>query len=103
TALASEGYALTPEGIHEFLGGAVVLTIGGQDVLVPGPLILASVSLGAVFFGAGTYIGNAPNFMVKAIAEADGVRMPSFLGYLRYSVFILGPILAFVWFVFFRL
>lgn len=103
TALASEGYALTPEGIHEFLGGAVVLTIGGQDVLVPGPLILASVSLGAVFFGAGTYIGNAPNFMVKAIAEADGVRMPSFLGYLRYTAGILLPVLVLIWLLFFRL
>lgn len=56
--------------------------------------ILAAISLGAVFMGAMTYIGNGPNFMVKAIAESSGVKMPSFFGYLIYSVAILLPILA---------
>jgi Na+/H+ antiporter NhaD/arsenite permease-like protein len=57
-------------------------------------LVLA-VSLGAVFFGAMTYIGNGPNFMVKAIAESAGVRVPSFFGYIvKYSLPILLPILA---------
>jgi Na+/H+ antiporter NhaD/arsenite permease-like protein len=56
-------------------------------------LILAAISLGAVFGGAMTYIGNGPNFMVKAIAEKSNVRMPSFFGYIAYSVLILLPIL----------
>jgi Na+/H+ antiporter NhaD/arsenite permease-like protein len=56
--------------------------------------LIVAVSLGAVFFGAMTYIGNGPNFMVKSIAESAGVRVPSFVGYiLRYSLPILLPIL----------
>ncbi len=58
--------------------------------------ILASISLGAVFMGAMTYIGNGPNFMVKAIAEANGVKMPSFFGYMRWSLLILLPVFAMV-------
>jgi Na+/H+ antiporter NhaD/arsenite permease-like protein len=57
-------------------------------------MILVGISLGAVFGGAMTYIGNGPNFMVKAIAEKSGVRMPSFFGYVVYSVVVLLPILA---------
>ena len=56
--------------------------------------VLVAISLGAVFMGAMTYIGNGPNFMVKAIAEKSGVRMPSFFGYMAYSCVILLPILA---------
>jgi len=63
---------------------------------------LAAISTGAVFMGANTYIGNAPNFMVKAIAEANGVKMPSFFGYLAYSVGILLPLFVLVSLVFFR-
>jgi Na+/H+ antiporter NhaD/arsenite permease-like protein len=55
---------------------------------------LAAISLGAVFLGAMTYIGNGPNFMVKAIAEQAGVKMPSFFGYVVYSCGILLPVLA---------
>ena len=55
---------------------------------------LAAISLGAVFLGAMTYIGNGPNFMVKAIAEQAGVRMPSFFGYILYSVGVLLPVFA---------
>lgn len=55
--------------------------------------LLKAISLGAVFMGAMTYIGNGPNFMVKAIAEKSGVRMPSFFGYMGYSCAILLPIL----------
>ncbi len=101
TGLASEGYALSPEGIKAFIDGSVVFEHQGAPVVVQGSLVLAAISLGAVFFGAATYIGNAPNFMVKAIAEANGVRMPGFLGYLRYSLLILVPILIVVWLVFF--
>jgi Na+/H+ antiporter NhaD/arsenite permease-like protein len=57
-------------------------------------LILMGISLGAVFMGALTYIGNGPNFMVRAIAEKSGVKMPSFFGYMVYSCVILLPILA---------
>jgi Na+/H+ antiporter NhaD/arsenite permease-like protein len=64
-------------------------------------LILAAISLGAVFMGAMTYIGNGPNFMVKAIAEKSGVRMPSFFGYMTYSLLILLPILALMNWLFF--
>lgn len=63
---------------------------------------LTAIAIGAVFFGAMTYIGNGPNFMVKSIAEQTGVRMPSFFGYiLRYSVPILLPIFFVIWLVFF--
>ncbi|MHC4247244.1 MAG: sodium:proton antiporter, partial [Planctomycetota bacterium] len=53
--------------------------------------LLTAISLGAVFMGANTYIGNGPNFMVKSIAEQSGVRMPSFFGYMVYSVIVLIP------------
>jgi len=55
--------------------------------------LLTAISLGAVFMGAMTYIGNGPNFMVKSIAESWGVRMPSFFGYMAYSCVILLPLL----------
>jgi len=65
-------------------------------------LSLTAISIAAVFFGAMTYIGNGPNFMVKSIAEQVGVKMPSFFGYiLRFSIPILLPILFIVWLVFF--
>ena len=65
-------------------------------------MYLAAVSLGAVFFGACTYIGNGPNFMVKSIAEASGVEAPSFVGYVvRYTLPILVPIYILVWAIFF--
>jgi Na+/H+ antiporter NhaD/arsenite permease-like protein len=51
-----------------------------------------AISLGSVFMGAMTYIGNGPNFMVKSIAEQAGVWMPSFFGYMLYSVVILIPL-----------
>ena len=56
------------------------------------PLILLAVSAGAVFMGANTYIGNAPNFMVRSIAEKDGVKMPSFFGYIGWSLCFLIPL-----------
>ena len=67
------------------------------------PASLAAISLGAVFFGAATYIGNGPNLMIKSIAESSKIRMPSFFGYiLRFTLPILIPILAFVGWVFLR-
>jgi Na+/H+ antiporter NhaD/arsenite permease-like protein len=56
--------------------------------------LLVAVSLGAVFMGSMTYIGNGPNFMVRAIAEKSGVKMPSFFGYMVYSFLILLPVFA---------
>jgi Na+/H+ antiporter NhaD/arsenite permease-like protein len=64
--------------------------------------VLAAISAGAVFMGANTYIGNGPNFMVRAIAEERGVRMPSFGGYMLYSGAVLIPCFVLVTLVFFR-
>jgi len=67
------------------------------------PIYLKAISCGAVFMGANTYIGNAPNFMVKSISEEAGIRMPSFFGYiLKYSLPILIPSFLLVTLVFFR-
>jgi Na+/H+ antiporter NhaD/arsenite permease-like protein len=64
---------------------------------------LLAISIASVFFGAATYIGNGPNFMVKAIAGQNGVRMPSFLGFiLKFSLPFLLPVLITVWLLFFR-
>ena len=66
------------------------------------PLYLVAISAGAVFFGAVTYIGNAPNFMVRSIAEEAGTPMPSFFGYMiKYSLTILVPVFILITFVFF--
>ncbi|MGB1049268.1 MAG: sodium:proton antiporter [Rhodothermales bacterium] len=65
-------------------------------------IYLQAISVAAVFFGAMSYIGNAPNFMVKAIAEANGVETPSFLGYMtKYSIPILLPVYAVIYILFF--
>ena len=63
---------------------------------------LAAISAGSVFMGANTYIGNAPNFMVKAIAEDRGVAMPSFFGYMAWSGAILLPLFVVMTFIWFR-
>jgi Na+/H+ antiporter NhaD/arsenite permease-like protein len=66
------------------------------------PLYLQAISVAAVFFGAMTYIGNGPNFMVKSICERAGIKMPSFFAYLvKYSIPILIPIFTLVWLVFY--
>ncbi len=79
-------------------------TAGGDPQVLMTTLAptLVAVSAGAVFMGANTYIGNAPNLMVKAIAEDRGVKMPSFFGYMAWSVGILLPLFAvmtWIWFV----
>ena len=86
---------LTPPGM-ELLDG--VRTATGT---IPVRL-LEAVSCGSVFMGANTYIGNGPNFMVKAIAEQTGVKMPSFFGYMAYSGLILIPLFLLVTQLFFR-
>jgi Na+/H+ antiporter NhaD/arsenite permease-like protein len=65
---------------------------------------LMAISVGAVFFGAMTYIGNGPNFMVKAISDQNGVKCPSFFGYVvKYAIPVLLPIFIIIWALFFRL
>lgn len=85
-------------GLSSFLDNAPTYLVffnaaGGDAERLMGPLAgtLLAISAGSVFMGAMTYIGNAPNFMVKAIAEESGIRMPSFFGYMLWSVTILVP------------
>ena len=92
--------AATAAGLHHVPARGQYLA----EFLAKGPetaALLAAISCGAVFMGANTYIGNGPNFMVKAIAEENGVQMPSFFGYMAYSCGILIPIFVVVTFVFF--
>jgi Na+/H+ antiporter NhaD/arsenite permease-like protein len=98
-------------GLSGFLDNAptylAFATMAGGDAPIgeltrSAPDLLAAISCGAVFMGALTYIGNGPNFMVKAIADSSGYSMPSFFGYLGYSCLILAPVLVIVTFVFFR-
>ncbi|MBB3178918.1 sodium:proton antiporter [Variovorax sp. Sphag1AA] len=79
-------------------------TAGGdpQALMTTYATTLAAISAGAVFMGANTYIGNAPNLMVKAIAESRGVRMPSFFGFMLWSGGILVPLFVLATFIFFR-
>ena len=79
-------------------------TAGGDPNVLMGDLYqtLLAISAGAVFMGANTYIGNAPNFMVKSIAETSGIEMPSFFGYLiKWSIPILVPLFIILTFIFF--
>jgi len=78
-------------------------TAGGDPLVLMSTFAptLAAISAGAVFMGANTYIGNAPNLMVKAIAEDRGIRMPSFFGYMAWSCTILMPlfiVMSLIWF-----
>ncbi|MEL7002980.1 MAG: sodium:proton antiporter [Bacteroidota bacterium] len=93
-ALASQGGSISSiTDVANFANGGVF-----QDSI----LNLKAISVAAVFFGAFTYIGNGPNFMVKSIAEQIGIKMPSFFGYIiRFSIPILLPLLILVWLVFF--
>jgi Na+/H+ antiporter NhaD/arsenite permease-like protein len=79
---------------------------GGRDIaglVSQHPAELAAISVGSVIFGAGTYIGNNPNFMIKAIAEREKIPMPGFVGYIvRFAIPFLLPVLAIVWLLFFR-
>ncbi|MET0543710.1 MAG: sodium:proton antiporter [Variovorax sp.] len=79
-------------------------TAGGdaQTLMTTHAATLAAISAGAVFMGANSYIGNAPNLMVKSIAEDRGVKMPSFFGYMGWSCAILIPLFILTTFIFFR-
>jgi Na+/H+ antiporter NhaD/arsenite permease-like protein len=85
------------QGLHE-AGQASVHMAGGPV----SETLLAAISCGSVMMGANSYIGNGPNFMVKAIAEEQGVEMPSFFGYMIWSCGILLPLFGLVTLVFFR-
>jgi Na+/H+ antiporter NhaD/arsenite permease-like protein len=96
-------------GLSSFLDNAptylVFFELAGGDpqaLMTTGALTLAAVSAGSVFMGANSYIGNAPNFMVYAIAREGGVKMPSFFGYLLWSGGILVPIFLLATLLFFR-
>ena len=97
TALGKLG--LTEDMLPAILSTPVSSLTGNEEKFVE---LLTAISVGAVFMGANTYIGNAPNFMVKAIAEQSGIRMPSFFGYMFWSVVILVPLFVVVTFVFLR-
>ena len=94
TAVAFHSVAsgLTPEQLATF----------GTNLIAGVPeILLQAICLGAVFFGSMTYIGNGPNFMVKAIAEENGVKMPSFFGYMfRFSLIVLLPVYILVQLIF---
>jgi len=89
-----------------FLSALQGVSGGGGEIsplLDQFPSQVLAISIGAVFFGAATYIGNGPNFMVKAIAEQGGIRMPSFVEFVfRFTLPFLLPVLIIVWLVFFH-
>jgi Na+/H+ antiporter NhaD/arsenite permease-like protein len=95
-------------GLSSFLDNAPTYLVffnaaGGDPQYLMGPAAstLLAISAGAVFMGANSYIGNAPNFMVKAIAEHAGVRMPSFFGYMAWSALFLLPSFALISWLYF--
>ena len=102
-------YFLLTGALSSFLDNAPTYLVffnlaGGDPAVLMGAqaTTLAAISAGAVFMGANTYIGNAPNFMVKAIAESRGVRMPSFFGFLGWALLALTPIYVLMVMIFFR-
>jgi Na+/H+ antiporter NhaD/arsenite permease-like protein len=93
---------LTFTAMASGLIGSGTGNLGGLLQSDIGTALLRAVSVGSVFMGANTYIGNGPNFMVKSIAESNGVKMPSFGGYMIYSLAVLFPVFVLITFVFFR-
>ncbi|MBF0619508.1 MAG: sodium:proton antiporter, partial [Candidatus Omnitrophica bacterium] len=87
-----------------YSGSAVPGNSGVAALLADHSNYILAISVGSVFFGAMTYIGNGPNFLVKAIADKTNVKMPSFFGYVfKYSVPVLVPVFVLIWYVFFRI
>ena len=85
------------------LGGQMNATVGiATDMGMLSERVLWAISCGSVFMGANTYIGNAPNFMVRSIAEEAGIRMPSFFGYMGWSIAVLIPLFLLNTALFFR-
>jgi Na+/H+ antiporter NhaD/arsenite permease-like protein len=103
------GYAV--EALHKYHAAALATgSVEREEIEVAFLLgnhgfnrYILAISIGAVFFGANTYIGNGPNFMVKAIADHQKVRTPSFVGYIfKYTLPCMGPMLLLIWLIFFR-
>ena len=84
-----------------FFSMAQGLGLNGDVLGIP-TILLMAISAGAVFMGANSYIGNGPNFMVKVIAEEHKLKMPSFFGYMGYSIVVLVPLYLVVTLLFFR-
>ena len=102
-------YFLATGALSSFLDNAptylVFFNLAGGDaetLMTTMATTLTAISAGAVFMGANTYIGNAPNLMVKSIAEARGVRMPSFFAYFGWAVLVLGPVYLLLVLLFFH-
>jgi len=93
-------FAAAANGVKGIANDSLLSLINVADG--SGAALLMAISCGSVFMGANSYIGNGPNFMVKAIAEENGVKMPSFFGYMAYSVGILIPVFIAVTIIFFR-
>jgi Na+/H+ antiporter NhaD/arsenite permease-like protein len=110
-ATAGEPLRHAYEALQRFFPGALAAGTSTREQIEVAFLLgdatysrhVVAVSVGAVFFGANTYIGNGPNFMVKAIAEDRKVRVPTFFGYVFcYTLPFMAPMLALVWLLFFR-
>lgn len=102
-------YFLLTGALSSFLDNAptylIFFNLAGGDaaaLMTTYAQTLVAISAGAVFMGANSYIGNAPNMMVKSIAESRGVKMPSFFAYVGWSLLVLGPIYVLLTFLFFR-
>ena len=85
-----------------FFNTALGENLNVNDLMTTFAPTLLAISAGAVFMGSMTYIGNAPNFMVKSIAEENKIKMPSFFGYMAWSIAILVPTFILATFIFFR-
>jgi hypothetical protein len=110
-AAASGPVRHTFEALQKYHGAQLVRrTVGVEEIEIAFLLgnahfntYLLALSIGAVFFGANTYIGNGPNFMVKSIADHQKVHTPAFLGYVfKYTLPYMVPMLLLVWWIFFR-
>lgn len=89
-------FTTTAQSVAQFKGITENLIMGVPEIY------LKAISVGAVFMGANTYVGNGPNFMVKAICEENDIKMPSFFGYMLWSIGILIPLFLLITFIFFK-
>ena len=94
--------AVAFHSLAQGLDATTISSFGSEPVASIPEILLKAISIGSVFFGAMTYIGNGPNFMVKAIAEENGIKMPSFFGYMiKFSLIVLLPLYILVQLIFF--
>lgn len=90
--------SVTETTITDFTQAPALMVQGGPVL----ETLLKAISVGSVFMGANSYIGNGPNFMVKSITEESGLKLPSFFGYMGYSLLILCPLYLVITLIFFR-